>query len=119
MASKVIVASTTHGKPYRMPGHVFTPTPQRFELSEGEWAEFQRRIEAKAPIVFEEVSLKAAKIDREAKKLIADLRQQIEELTGNLKAVKAAAAEEARAARARIEDLEALLEEATASAPKE
>lgn len=114
MAAKVIVASTTHRKEFRLAGHVFTPTPQRFELSEADWAEFQRRIKAKAPIVFEPVSLKAHKIDKETKRRITELERNVAELEAALSNAHEATAECARLAEARIEELEALLEEATA-----
>jgi DNA-binding PadR family transcriptional regulator len=115
MAARSIVASTNHGKEYRFSGLVFGPRAKRYDLTAEQADELERRLKDQAPLEIEPVPTKVATVEREAKRQIRELERRNADLEKEL-----AAAREARAAReaeykARVEELEALLADATAA----
>jgi DNA repair exonuclease SbcCD ATPase subunit len=117
MAARSIVASTNHGKEYRFMGLVFGPRAQRYDLTAEQADELERRLKDRAPIDIEPIPTKVAKVEKEARQQIRDLERRIAEVEKERDAARATLAEREAEHKRRVEELEALLEEATAATP--
>jgi chromosome segregation ATPase len=111
--ARTIVASTNHGKEYRFAGLVFGPRAQRYDLTAEQADELERRLKDHAPLDIEPIPTKVAAVERKAKQQIRELEQQVEDLQNELAAERAAKADLKAACERRVQELEALLEEAT------
>ena len=114
MAARTIVASTNHGKEYRFMGLVFGPRAQRYDLTAEQAEELERRLKDHAPLDIEPIPTKVAKVEKEARQQIRDLERRIADLEKERDALRTAMAEREAAYKKRVEEFEALLEEATA-----
>lgn len=95
-------------------GLVFGPRAQRYDLTAEQSEELERRLKEQAPLDIEPIPTKVAKVEKEARQQIRTLELRIAELEKDLAATRQEMVERKAEYKRRVEELEALLEEATA-----